>query len=116
MEQVVLENPFVVGKYLSDKYFCDRSEETDFLRKQVLIVDDMVRDADLLGNAAGVLRVLEGAAGVQKILTYNVIFIQTHRAAYAFVAARRHDLSRHAAVDAAAHCNQSFHGFRYPFF
>ena len=88
----------------------------DFLRKQVLIVDDMVRDADLLGNAAGVLRVLEGAAGVQKILTYNVIFIQTHRAAYAFVAARRHDLSRHAAVDAAAHCNQSFHGFRYPFF
>jgi AAA+ ATPase superfamily predicted ATPase len=35
MEQVVLENPFVVGKYLSDKYFCDRSEETDFLRKQV---------------------------------------------------------------------------------
>ena len=35
MEQVVLENPFVVGKYLSDNNFCDRSEETDFLRKQV---------------------------------------------------------------------------------
>lgn len=35
MEQLVIENPFMVGKYLSDKYFCDRSEETDFLRKQV---------------------------------------------------------------------------------
>ena len=77
----------------------------DFLCKQVLIMDDMVRDADLLGNAAGILRVLEGAAGVQKIFTYNVIFIQAHRAADAIEAARRHDLSRHAAVNAAAHGN-----------
>lgn len=28
-------NPFVVGKYLSDAYFCDRSEETAFLQKQM---------------------------------------------------------------------------------
>ncbi len=28
-------NPFIVGKYVSDKYFCDRSEETAFLRKQI---------------------------------------------------------------------------------
>lgn len=28
-------NPFVVGKYLSDAYFCDRSEETAFLQKQL---------------------------------------------------------------------------------
>ena len=28
-------NPFVVGKFLSDKYFCDRSEETAFLQKQI---------------------------------------------------------------------------------
>ena len=36
MEEAFINNPFVVGKYLSDKYFCDRSEETDFLRKQIL--------------------------------------------------------------------------------
>lgn len=35
MEQVV-NNPFIVGKYLSDKYFCDRNEETEFLRKQIM--------------------------------------------------------------------------------
>ena len=29
------ENPFIVGKYLAPEYFCDREEETDFLRKQV---------------------------------------------------------------------------------
>ena len=87
----------------------------DFFRKKILVMDNMIRDADLLGNAAGVLRVLEGTAGVQKIFPYDVIFVQTHRAAYAFIAARRHDLSRHAAVNAAAHGNQSFHEFRLPF-
>ena len=35
MEETVVNNPFIVGKYLSDKYFCDRSEETAFLRKQI---------------------------------------------------------------------------------
>ncbi|MBR1401706.1 MAG: ATP-binding protein [Prevotella sp.] len=29
-------NPFVVGKYISDSYFCDREKETEFLHKQVL--------------------------------------------------------------------------------
>lgn len=36
MERIEVENPFVVGKYLSDKYFCDREEETEFLRKQIV--------------------------------------------------------------------------------
>ena len=27
----MINNPFIVGKYLSDEYFCDRIEETDFL-------------------------------------------------------------------------------------
>lgn len=29
------ENPFIVGKYLAPEYFCDREEETTFLRKQM---------------------------------------------------------------------------------
>ncbi len=35
MRELELFNPFIVGKYVSDKYFCDRSEETTFLRKQI---------------------------------------------------------------------------------
>ena len=35
MAEVIVNNPFVVGKYLSDKYFCDRETETEFLRKQM---------------------------------------------------------------------------------
>lgn len=35
MDRADIQNPFVVGKYLSDKYFCDRSHETDLLRKQI---------------------------------------------------------------------------------
>lgn len=34
-KEVKVNNPFIVGKYLSDKYFCDRKEETEFLRKQI---------------------------------------------------------------------------------
>ena len=36
MEEVYVTNPFIVGKYLSDKYFCDRADETEFLRKQIM--------------------------------------------------------------------------------
>lgn len=35
MEKFVIQNPFVVGRYVSDRYFCDREEETDFLSKQI---------------------------------------------------------------------------------
>lgn len=35
MNGMTVNNPFIVGKYLSDKYFCDRTEETAFLRKQM---------------------------------------------------------------------------------
>ena len=30
-----VNNPFIIRKYLSDKYFCDRVKETEFLRKQM---------------------------------------------------------------------------------
>ena len=35
MIEVMSQNPFVVGKYWSDSYFCDRNRETAFLEKQV---------------------------------------------------------------------------------
>lgn len=36
MDSSKMANPFVVGKYVSDDYFCDRQAETEFLRKQVV--------------------------------------------------------------------------------
>ena len=36
MEGFLINNPFVVGKYLSDKYFCDRDSDTEFLKKQIV--------------------------------------------------------------------------------
>ena len=35
MDNNNITNPFVVGKYVSEDYFCDRIEETAFLKKQV---------------------------------------------------------------------------------
>lgn len=35
MNTLSIMNPFVVGKYISDPYFCDREKETGFLIKQI---------------------------------------------------------------------------------
>lgn len=35
METIAMMNPFVVGRYVSDCYFCDREAETKFLIKQI---------------------------------------------------------------------------------
>lgn len=35
MDTLSIMNPFVVGKYISDSYFCDRENETNFLIKQI---------------------------------------------------------------------------------
>lgn len=35
MAKYVITNPFVIGRYVSDEYFCDRTEETAFLIKQI---------------------------------------------------------------------------------
>lgn len=35
MKNNEINNPFVVGKYVSPEYFCDREEETAFLMKQI---------------------------------------------------------------------------------
>ena len=35
MEQLLIQNPFLVGKYVSARYFCDREAESDFFVKQI---------------------------------------------------------------------------------
>ncbi len=36
MDSLKIANPFVIGKYISDEYFCDRLQETEFLKKQIV--------------------------------------------------------------------------------
>lgn len=36
MDTETILNPFVVGRYVSDRYFCDRQAETEFLVKQIM--------------------------------------------------------------------------------
>ena len=31
-----IANPFVIGRYVSKEYFCDRENDTEFLRKQIV--------------------------------------------------------------------------------
>ncbi len=35
MDKLAGRNPFVVGRYVSPEYFCDREDETAFLTKQI---------------------------------------------------------------------------------
>ena len=35
MENLTILNPFIVGRYISPDYFCDRKNETAFLLKQI---------------------------------------------------------------------------------
>jgi AAA+ ATPase superfamily predicted ATPase len=35
MESTIITNPFIVGRYVSDEFFCDRKDETEFLIKQI---------------------------------------------------------------------------------
>ena len=35
MDGLLIQNPFLVGKYVTDRYFCDRENETAFLIKQI---------------------------------------------------------------------------------
>lgn len=39
-------NPFVIGKYVSDEFFCDREQETELMKKQILNGRNMTLIAD----------------------------------------------------------------------
>lgn len=48
-------NPFVIGKYLSEKYFCDREQETEFLKKQILNGRNLTLIADRRIGKSGLI-------------------------------------------------------------
>lgn len=54
MAETIVNNPFVVGKYLSDSYFWDRQNETKFLRieeaHQNIIISQESSYKDIMSN------------------------------------------------------------------
>ena len=76
MERIEVKNPFVVGKYLSDKYFCDREEDTDFLRKQIV----NGRDAALISprrlGKSGLIQHFSAQKDIKE--KYHVFFVDIY--------------------------------------
>ncbi len=56
MEDIELDNPFVVGKYVSPRYFCDREEETEFLVKQIVNGRNVALISDRRMGKSGLIR------------------------------------------------------------
>ena len=76
MEGTIVNNPFVVGKYLSDKYFCDRSEETDFLRKQILNGRDVALISPRRIGKSGLIRHFFNQQDIKE--RYHVFFVDIY--------------------------------------
>jgi len=71
-----VNNPFIVGKYLSDKYFCDRQEETAFLRKQLTNGRDVVLISPRRMGKSGLIQHLFAQEDIQE--NYHVFFIDIY--------------------------------------
>ena len=76
MKELEINNPFVVGKYLSDKYFCDRSEETEFLRKQILNGRDVALISPRRIGKSGLIQHFFNQKDIQK--NYHVFFVDIY--------------------------------------
>lgn len=76
MEELFVNNPFVVGKYLSDKYFCDRSEETEFLRKQILNGRNVALISPRRIGKSGLIQHFFNQKDIQK--DYHVFFVDIY--------------------------------------
>lgn len=48
-------NPFIIGKYISKEYFCDREKETEFLTKQILNGRNMTLISDRRIGKSGLI-------------------------------------------------------------
>ena len=76
MEELYVNNPFIVGKYLSDKYFCDRSDETEFLRKQILNGRDVALISHRRIGKSGLIRHFFNQSDIKE--KYNVFFVDIY--------------------------------------
>jgi len=76
MEEISVNNPFVVGKYLSDRYFCDRSEETEFLRKQIVNGRDVALISPRRIGKSGLIQHFFNQKDIQE--SYYVFFVDIY--------------------------------------
>lgn len=76
MEKMTANNPFVVGKYLSEDYFCDRAEETDFLRKQILNGRDVALISPRRIGKSGLIQHFFNQPDVKE--RYHVFFVDIY--------------------------------------
>ena len=75
----------------------------DLLAERILVIKDIVRHAQRIGHAAGILHIVERAAGVAARHAGVLVFIQLHGHAHAVVTCLLHQVCRHARIHAAAH-------------
>lgn len=59
-------NPFVIGKYISSEYFCDRENETAFLMKQILNGRNVTLIADRRIGKSGLISHLFAQSDINK--------------------------------------------------
>ena len=76
MSDMAVDNPFVVGKYLSDRYFCDKVEETEFLKKQILNGRDVALISPRRIGKSGLIRHFFNQEDVKE--NYHVFLIDIY--------------------------------------
>lgn len=76
MEELTILNPFVVGRYVSDRYFCDREKETEFLMKQIANGRNTVLVSFRRMGKTGLISHLFGQKSVKE--SYNTVFVDIY--------------------------------------
>lgn len=76
MSNSMIQNPFVVGRYVSDRYFCDRVEETAFLRKQIENGRDVAMISPRRIGKSGLIHHLFNQPAVRE--RYHVFFVDIY--------------------------------------
>lgn len=75
MKQLALNNPFVVGRYVGDEYFCDRAAETDFLIKQM---ENGRNVAIVSPRRMGKTGLIRHCFGQERMAGWNTFFIDIY--------------------------------------
>jgi hypothetical protein len=76
MEDFLISNPFVVGKYLSDRYFCDRENDTEFLRKQIVNGRDVALISPRRIGKSGLIQHFFNQPDIQE--AYHVFYVDIY--------------------------------------
>ena len=76
MSDLYPRNPFVVGKYVSDNYFCDRVRETEFLRKQILNGRDVALISPRRMGKSGLIQHFFNQSSIRE--EYYVFFVDIY--------------------------------------